>query len=239
MTKNLIFLITLLSFFTAFSNVFAADLEDGFSNPPDSAKPWTYWWWLDSNVSKVGITADLEAMKQQGIAGALVFDAGIGGPLAPDGPKFMSPQWRDHLKFTLQEADRLGLQISFNLCSGWNAGGPWVKPEHPANIFVSSETTVQGGKKLEQQLGVPTGITGNYYRDSAVVAIRISEQEGQAISKLTAGSFYPKYPPALASDRNPQTRWISNGDKPGQGPTPKAPEYLNWEFPAPFPAASL
>ncbi|MHC4109547.1 MAG: glycosyl hydrolase [Planctomycetota bacterium] len=239
MTKNLIFLITLLSFFTAFSNVFAADLEDGFSNPPDSAKPWTYWWWLDSNVSKVGITADLEAMKQQGIAGALVFDAGIGGPLAPDGPKFMSPQWRDHLKFTLQEADRLGLQISFNLCSGWNAGGPWVKPEHAAKIFVSSETTVQGGKKLEQQLGVPTGITGNYYRDSAVVAIRISEQEGQAISKLTAGSFYPKYPPALASDRNPQTRWISNGDKPGQGPTPKAPEYLNWEFPAPFPAASL
>jgi len=214
-------------------------IEDRFQTPQDSAKPWTYWWWLDSNVSKVGITADLEAMKQQGIAGALVFDAGIGGPLAPDGPKFMSPQWRDHLKFTLQEADRLGLQISFNLCSGWNAGGPWVKPEHAAKTFVSSETTVQGGKKLQQQLGVPTGIKDNYYRDSAVVATRISEEEVQAIPKLTASSSYPKYPPALALDRDTGTRWISNGDKPGQGPTQKSPECLNWEFASAFPAASL
>ena len=54
----------------------AAGLEDEFRDRPDSAKPWTYWWWLYSNVSKAGITADLEAMKEQGIAGALVFDAG-------------------------------------------------------------------------------------------------------------------------------------------------------------------
>jgi hypothetical protein len=53
-------------------------LAQGFRTPPDSAKPWCYWWWLDSNAAKEGITADLEAMKRQGIAGALVFDSGKG-----------------------------------------------------------------------------------------------------------------------------------------------------------------
>ena len=38
----------------------AEDLERGFAQPPDSAKPWAYWWWLDSNASKEGITRDLE-----------------------------------------------------------------------------------------------------------------------------------------------------------------------------------
>ncbi|MBT3201770.1 MAG: hypothetical protein HN350_17860 [Phycisphaerales bacterium] len=214
-------------------------LESGFTAPPDSAKPWAYWWWLDSNVSKVGITADLEAMKAQGIAGALVFDAGVGGPLAPDGAVFMSPKWREHLKFTLQEAERLGLEISLNLCSGWNAGGPWVKPDDAAKKVVWSQAVVQGGKKIEIQLPAPAKLKNNYYRDDAVVAFKTTAQEATAGSKLTASSSYPKYGPQLATDGQPASRWISNGDKPGQGPKPKAPEFLNWEFTKSFPAASL
>jgi len=237
--KKVLFIIVLL--IGCMGSVSGAEnkLARGFNNPPDSAKPWAYWWWLDSNVSKAGITADLEAMKQQGIGGALVFDAGVGGPLAADGPRFMSPEWLDHFEFTVKEADRLGLELSINLCSGWNAGGPWVKPEHGAKKFVWSETVVQGGEKTEIQLPAPVGIKNNYYRDDAVLAFKISAQAGVATSKLTASSSYPKYPPELALDHNPETRWISNGDKPGQGPTSKAPEFLNWEFVAPFPAASL
>jgi len=60
-----------------------------------------------------------------------------------------------------------------------------------------------------------------------------------ATLKLTASSSYPNYPPRLALDDDPKTRWISNSDKPGQGPTPKTPEYLTGRFSAPFPAASL
>ncbi len=219
--------------------VTAADLEDGFHNPPDSAKPWCYWWWLDSNVSKEGITADLEAMKAQGIAGALVFDAGKGGPKAPDGPPFMSPEWREHLKFTLQEAERLGIEIGLNLCSGWNAGGPWVKPEQAAKNIVSSETVLEGGKAITQQLPMPRPVKNDFYRDIAILAFPIPEQQAASVSRLTASSSYPKYPTALARDANPDTRWISNGDKPGQGPTPRKPEYLTWTFPVPYPAAAL
>ncbi|NQT39981.1 MAG: discoidin domain-containing protein, partial [Planctomycetes bacterium] len=58
-------------------------------------------------------------------------------------------------------------------------------------------------------------------------------------AQRTASTSSPGYPLQLALDRNPKTRWISDGDKPGEGPTPEAPEHIDWEFPTPFPAASL
>ncbi len=48
----------------------ADDLEKNFLNPPASAKPWVFWYWMHAAVSKEGITADLEAMKEVGIGGA-------------------------------------------------------------------------------------------------------------------------------------------------------------------------
>jgi len=33
-----------------------------FAAPPDAARPWVYWMWMDGNLTREGITADLEAM---------------------------------------------------------------------------------------------------------------------------------------------------------------------------------
>ena len=68
----------------------AGGLAQNFQSPPDSARPWVYWFWLNGNITKEGITADLEAMKLQGITGVLLFDAGVGGTNSPKGPVFMS-----------------------------------------------------------------------------------------------------------------------------------------------------
>jgi hypothetical protein len=72
-----IFLIVLILEFLAISNCFAQayktphfNLEKNFQSPPESAAPWVFWYWYHASVSKEGITADLEAMKQVGIAGA-------------------------------------------------------------------------------------------------------------------------------------------------------------------------
>jgi len=43
-------------------------LAEGFTVPPDSVKPWVYWYWISDNNSKEGITRDLEAMARVGIA---------------------------------------------------------------------------------------------------------------------------------------------------------------------------
>lgn len=50
----------------------AADtLQSRFRVPPDSARPWVYWYFMDGNLSKEGMTADLEAMRRAGIGGAI------------------------------------------------------------------------------------------------------------------------------------------------------------------------
>src|SRR4051812_19715028 len=73
----------------------ADDLADGFKSPPDSARPHTWWHWVSGNVSKDGITKDLESMKRIGVGGAQLFSVNQG----PAGPvKYMSPQWREMVK---------------------------------------------------------------------------------------------------------------------------------------------
>ena len=37
-----------------------------FMHPPESAKPGVLWMWMGSNISKEGITKDLEALKEEG-----------------------------------------------------------------------------------------------------------------------------------------------------------------------------
>jgi hypothetical protein len=50
--------------------------KDQFITPPDSARPHTWWHWMNGNVTKEGITADLEAMAKVGIGGAQIFNVG-------------------------------------------------------------------------------------------------------------------------------------------------------------------
>ena len=67
------------------SAVFAYDLADRFRTPSDEARPQVWWHWMNGNVTKEGITADLEAMAAIGIGGAHIFDVSIGIPKGPIG----------------------------------------------------------------------------------------------------------------------------------------------------------
>jgi hypothetical protein len=42
---------------------------------------------------------------------------------APRGPKFMSGEWRELNKHAVREADRCGIALGVNLCTGWSFGG--------------------------------------------------------------------------------------------------------------------
>src|ERR1022692_4017703 len=150
-------------------------LDAGWQNPPNEARLRAYWWWLNGNVTKAAITRDLEEMKAKGFGGAVIFDAGgaeqDGNDRVPHGPTFFTPEWRELYKHTLREADRLGLEMSLNILSGWNLGGPIVKPEDAAKKLTWSEAVIHGPGKVEQALPAPKWRDG-YYRDIAVVAYR-------------------------------------------------------------------
>jgi len=111
-------------------------LRDGFLNPPAEARMRCYWWWLNGHTTEAAITRDLEQMKAKGYGGAILVDADgssqEGNRQVPAGPTFGSPGWRALYLHALREADRLGLEISLNILSGWNLGGPTVTPEQGA-----------------------------------------------------------------------------------------------------------
>ncbi len=155
----------------------AAPLDDGWQNPPNEARLRAYWWWLNGDVTSNSITHDLEEMKAKGFGGAVLIDAGgadqWGNAQVPHGPDFFSPAWRALYQHTLHEASRLGLEISLNIQSGWNLGGPTVTKDDAAKKYVWVETTISGGTNLEFNLPEPTA-RENYYRDSLVVAYKLN-----------------------------------------------------------------
>jgi hypothetical protein len=148
-------------------------LVEDFANPPRQARLRAYWWWLNGNVTKAAITRDLEEMAAKGFGGALICDAGgaeqEGNDRVPHGPDFFSPEWRELYKHTLREADRLGLEMSLNIQSGWNLGGPSVKAEDTPKKLVWSETRVKSPAQEPLKLPEPKH-PPQFYRDVAVVA---------------------------------------------------------------------
>jgi hypothetical protein len=170
----------------------AGDLKNEFATPPDSARMWTWWFWLGDKVDRASVTADLEAMKAQGVGGVTVYS--ISGPgVNGKGPNYMSPEWRALFKHTMKEADRLGLGVSAILCSGWNAGGPWITPEYACKKQVSSEVVVTGPKHFKEKLPQPGD--ARFYRDIAIQAFpNVStksspDRQRQLTYKLVQESF--------------------------------------------------
>jgi len=71
------------------------DLARGFDDPPAAAKPHTWWHWMNGNVTREGITADLEWMKRVGIGGMQMFDGSLGTPrFVDDRLVWMTPDWK-------------------------------------------------------------------------------------------------------------------------------------------------
>lgn len=209
------------------------DLEAGFRSPPRSARPLTWWHWMNGNVSREGITLDLEAMKQVGEGGAMIFDVSPGSPQGP--VEYASKQWRALVKHAMTEAHRLGLEMYMHNCAGWSSsGGPWIGPEHAMQMLVVSETRVEGPKHFDAQLPQPPVRLG-YYRDIAVIAFPTPRAEIDAMAERS--------PRVTASDSRLDTRRLVDGN-PGTAAVmhirpSKEPQYVQFEFDRPFTARAL
>ena len=144
------------------------ELTRGFAAPPAAARPWVYWFWLNGNITRAGITADLEAMQRVGIGGVLIMEVDQGAPKGP--ARFGSPPWRELFKHVCTEANRLGLKVNMNNDAGWcGSGGIWITPELAMQKVTWTETAVEGPRHFEDRLPQPATVAG-YYRDIAVLA---------------------------------------------------------------------
>lgn len=159
-------LITCITLALSFSTHLEArnDPESLFLHPPNDAKPGVWWHWMGSNVSREGITRDLEAFKEGGIAAATIFGmADVCTPWAghienspSDGLLAFTDPWWKLVRHAAAEGKRLGIDVGIHNCPGYTStGGPWITPELAMQQIFQSRTEVDGGKTFSAVLPKP------------------------------------------------------------------------------------
>src|SRR5579872_3524956 len=205
------------------------DIQRDFRNPPQDARPMTWWHWMNGNVTKEGITADLEAMKRIGLGGAQIFNVAQGEPAGP--VKFMSPEWRAITQHAISEEHRLGLKLAIHNCAGWSeSGGPWVTPDQSMQKVVWTETYVRGGR-VQQSLPQPETVRGTYH-DVAVLAFPTLPGDGEAAGQAGAT--------VTTSVAGVDGQSLLRGDGPVSLPVPAGrPQFVQVAFRQPVTCGSL
>ena len=176
--KNAFLLLSLSAGLFAFAGHAADPLAEGFANPPTQTKPWCYWYWISDNISKEGITKDLEAMARVGIGEAFIgnvfFDDVAAGKI-----KVLTPEWWALVQHAMREGGRTGVNIGMFNCPGWSqSGGPWITPQQTMRYLASSETRVTGPLKFTRKLAAPK----DQFQDVALVAFPAPQQDADSLA---------------------------------------------------------
>ena len=219
--------------FAALSARGQTDLERGFRAPPDSAKPQTWWHWMNGNITREGITADLEAMKRAGLGGAQILNVLCNIPHGP--VQVLGPEWRQMMRHAFAEGDRLGIEICVHNCPGYtSSGGPCVKPDQAMQMVTTSELYVSGPTNISIALPEPEKRSG-FYRDIAVLAFPtiLGDAQNMADFKPVISTAVARLMGRRLVDGNPATLVNLPLPEPGK------PQFVQLEFSQPFEARSL
>lgn len=157
----------------------ASQLEQGFRDPPAQTKPSVYWYWISDNISKEGVTRDLEAMARVGIGEAFIGNIFLDNVPAGD-VKVMTDEWWGLIEHAVREGGRVGVKIGMFNCPGWSqSGGPWITPDRAMRYLTSSELRVKGPKQLEATLAVPA----DDFQDVAVLAFPAPKADDDSLAR--------------------------------------------------------
>lgn len=191
----------------------------------ESAKPWVFWYWVKGGVSKEGITADLEAMKLNGIGGAYLMS--IQGPdktpvYSPPAVQ-LTPEWWKMVEFAMTEAKRLDLKLGMHVSDGFAlAGGPWITPDLSMQKVVWSKINISN---TANKISLPQPESKeNYYKDIAVYAY--PSPTGESTSTRTV------IPKITASNGADATGLVQPENK--KNFNSNEPCYIQYEFEKPF-----
>jgi hypothetical protein len=179
------------------------EMATNFATPPDSVKPWVYWYWISDNISREGITRDLEAMARVGIGEAFIGNIGLDDIMSGNIP-VLSEEWWQLVEHAIREGKRVGVNIGMFNCPGWSqSGGPWVKPDEAMRYLVFSETRIVGGRRIEQKLACPK----DTFQDVRVLAFPVPLADASSVGHLKPRIkvLPPVANPERLIDGNPET----------------------------------
>jgi hypothetical protein len=154
----------------------AHPLDGEFRNPPDSARPGAYWFFMDGNLDRDEMIRDLDSMKAAGLGHVIHLEVNVDVPRGP--VVSLSPQWMEMFGHTVRHAEKIGIGVTIGLGPGWTgSGGPWISQEESMQHLVCSETTVKGPAAIHDKLPVAPQrdnwwkmLECDFYQDVAVYA---------------------------------------------------------------------
>jgi hypothetical protein len=168
------------------------ELRQRFAHPPDDARIMMRWWWFGPTVENGELARELRVMKDAGIGGVEIqpvypFELDDAGKRFKNAA-YLSDEFLDRLRFTAQEAQRLGMRVDITLGSGWPFGGPQTTIDHAAGrLRVDKVAAPQGASSLplpalengEQLIGLWL-VDGGLHNYTAVSARRLTDfREGR------------------------------------------------------------
>jgi hypothetical protein len=147
---------TLIILIFTFSNALGqkADPQPGWPPITKESKPWSRWWWMGSSVNPSDLNAAMEAYSKAGLGGLEITPIyGVHG-YENKFIKFLSPEWVDNLKYTLQEGKRLDMGIDLAMASGWPFGGLWVTPDDACKYMSVQSYALNAGEQLQEKIAM-------------------------------------------------------------------------------------
>ncbi len=197
----------------ALSGFAASDPKEVFETPPQSAKTGVWWHWMGCNVTREGITRDLDWFARVGIGSATIFGmADVCTPWAksiPNSPTAglvaFTPDWCRLVRFACEEAEKRGIELGLHNCPGYTStGGPWIPPRLAMRELVFNVTNAVEQIPLAAHANFPihdpkTGRVGKPEIPSRRTDLQeIGVVNGIRIAHIPMGSFtQPNQPEAF------------------------------------------
>ena len=151
----------------------SSQLALGFEHPPFEYRPETWFHFIGNNISKEGITQDLEAIKEAGLQGIHLFNKSGQAFPKVEQIEILSPEWEEMIRHAANECERLGLKFTMQNCPGWSmTGGPWVPAQEAQRELVETVYHFKGGQALSTHLEMEPKYeeTDYNYQDVALLA---------------------------------------------------------------------
>lgn len=222
-------------------------LAEAFTHPAADSRPWCYWYWMNGNMTRAGIQADLQGLADVGVGGVNLFDIG----LLPAGQVVnRSREWYDLVKFAIGEAAQHNIKVSLN-CPGWSGtGGPWITPELSMQELTWSETTTGGQREFSTVLPQPPTRLG-FYRDAAVIAFptpdgdeplplpQVMDTDGNPLPQAASAMQWNAILPSRQFSQAPGTPDLAAVSQSEPGLTADLPTKFDLVFPYPVEVRSL
>jgi hypothetical protein len=180
--NSISFLFLVLLFFTG-----CKQEEYSWPQPASESKPWTRWWWPGNAVDKDNLVRELKEMADAGIGGVEITPIyGVQGE-EDRFIEFLSPQFSDILKFTIEEANKLGMGVDLPPGSGWRCGGPFVPEEKGLWSLQLHRFETAEGKTFRLPANMNNAVAASFVNEKGEVTVFNPEEDFHA---PVSGSIY-------------------------------------------------